>query len=55
MRFVGRGYVTFATTDAGALCRNGRCQVEFSSDGWGQMEVSTGLLIRFGGQSKKSP
>lgn len=55
IRFDGRGYVSFATTDGGAVCGNGSCVVEFSSDGWGQLELSTGLLIRFGGQGKKTP
>ncbi len=55
IRFDGRGFVTFASTDAGAVCGDGRCLVEFSSDGWGQLEVSTGLLIRFGNRAKKSP
>jgi hypothetical protein len=48
IRFDGRGYVSFATTDAGFLCGGGECEAEFSGDGFGQIEVSTGLLIRFG-------
>ena len=47
LRIEIRGYGTLMDSDAAIFCGNGACIARVQSDGFGQMEVNAGVMMRF--------
>ncbi len=47
LRIEARGYGTLVDSDAAFFCGDGQCIVRVESDGFGQLELNAGLVVRF--------
>lgn len=47
LRIEARGYGTLLNSDAQVFCGDGQCVARVESDGFGQLELNAGLVVRF--------